>query len=132
MVVLKTLSSKNLLVTGPYAINGVPLKRVNPAYVIATTTKVSLEGVNVNIDDKFFLKERKYNANELKNASEAKLKKADECKKTSETWRAEAKLAQKAVDANLLKNIKAVELLKEYLETRFTLYNNTRLHELKF
>lgn len=58
VVVLKTLESGNLLVTGPYKINGVPLKRVNPAYVISTSTKVSVDGVSVNIKDDFFKKQR--------------------------------------------------------------------------
>jgi large subunit ribosomal protein L6e len=49
-VALKTLASGNLLVSGPYAINGVPLKRVNPSYVIATSTKVALDGVTANVD----------------------------------------------------------------------------------
>ncbi len=69
VVVLKTLASGNLLVTGPYAINGVPLRRVNPAYVISTSSKVSLDGVNVNVDDAFFKSARRYTKNELKNAS---------------------------------------------------------------
>jgi large subunit ribosomal protein L6e len=47
---LKNLASGNILVTGPYAINGVPLKRVNSAYVIATSTKVPLDGVTANVD----------------------------------------------------------------------------------
>ncbi len=55
---MKSLKSGNLLVTGPYAVNGVPLKRVNPAYVIATSTKVSLDGVNANVDDAFFRKQK--------------------------------------------------------------------------
>ena len=54
VVVLKRLQSGNALVTGPYAINGVPLKRVNPAYVIATSTNVSVDGVACNVDDSFF------------------------------------------------------------------------------
>jgi large subunit ribosomal protein L6e len=69
VVVLKTLSSGNLLVTGPYAINGVPLKRVNPAYVISTSTKVSLDGVNANVDDAWFKKQRTWTKFQLKNAS---------------------------------------------------------------
>ena len=32
---------------GPYSVNGVPLRRVNQRYVIATSTKVPLKNVNV-------------------------------------------------------------------------------------
>lgn len=44
--------------TGPYKINGVPLRRVNQAYVIGTSTKVDISGVNVEkFDDKYFAKQ---------------------------------------------------------------------------
>lgn len=71
-VVLKALASGNLLVTGPYAINGVPLKRVNPAYVIATSTRVPLDGVAANVDETHFKAQTRYTKNQLKNASEAR------------------------------------------------------------
>lgn len=132
VVVLKRLASGNLLITGPYAVNGVSLGRVNPAYALATSTKVSLEGVNVNIDDSFFKKSTRFTKNELKNASEHRLKKAEEGKAQESKWREELKAAQKAVDAKLLENIKKVEHLKGYLGTRFTISNGTRPHELKF
>jgi large subunit ribosomal protein L6e len=43
---------------GPYNLNGVPLRRVNQAYVIATSSSVDLSGVKVadTFNDAFFAK----------------------------------------------------------------------------
>lgn len=60
VVFLKQLPSGLLLVTGPYKINGVPLKRVNQVYTLTTSTKVNINGVDVaKIDDALFKREKK-------------------------------------------------------------------------
>lgn len=132
VVVLKRLVSGNLLVTGPYSVNGVPLSRVNAAYVLATSTRVSLEGVTANVDDSFFKRGKRFTKNELKNASEVRAKQAEEGKAHEAKWRAELKGVQKAVDGALLANIKKVQHLSGYLGTRFTLSNTARPHDLAF
>ena len=56
VVFLKQLKSSGLLlVSGPYGINGIPLRRVNQAYCIATSTKVDVGGVDLKkFDDQYF------------------------------------------------------------------------------
>ena len=57
VVCLRQLPSGLLLVTGPHKVNGVPVKRVNQAYTITTSTKVSLAGVDVSkVNDSMFAK----------------------------------------------------------------------------
>jgi large subunit ribosomal protein L6e len=59
VVCLKAFSSGLLLVTGPFRFNGVPLKRVNQAFVMSTSSKVDLSGVDVSkVDETFFNKEK--------------------------------------------------------------------------
>ena len=57
VVFLKKLESNLLLVTGPYKYNGVPLKRVNAAYVLPTNTKLKVDAEAAkDVKDDFFKK----------------------------------------------------------------------------
>ncbi|PHT82343.1 60S ribosomal protein L6 [Capsicum annuum] len=123
VVFLKQLvGSGLLLVTGPFKVNGVPLRRVNQAYVIATSTKVDVSGVNVEkIDDKYFAKQ-----------VEKKVKKGEgeffeEKKEEKNVLPQEKKDEQKAVDTALLKAIEGVPELKAYLAARMNLSTKFRV-----
>merc|ERR1711959_403974 len=103
VVFLKQLDSGLLLITGPYKVNGVPLRRVPQSYVIATQTSVDVSDVKVpaSVDDCFFKKEQ------------TKKKKTDEVffEKEKESTIDEArKTLQKDVDAKVVAAIGKVEL----------------------
>ncbi|BBG96318.1 Ribosomal protein L6 family protein [Prunus dulcis] len=126
VVFLKQLSSGLLLVTGPFKINGVPLRRVNQAYVIGTSTKVDISGVNVDkFDDKYFAKE----VQKKKNKGEGEFFEAEKEEKT--VLPQGKKDDQKAVDTPLIKSIEGVSDLKTYLAARFSLKQGMKPHELE-
>jgi large subunit ribosomal protein L6e len=111
-VVLKSLASGLLLVSGPFAVNGVPLRRISQKYVIATSTKVGMSGVDASkVDDAFFARQKNEVAGSTSDARKA---------------------AQKTIDAALTKNIGGTDLCKEYLQSKFSLKNNERPHLMKF
>ena len=127
VVFLKQLPSGLLLVTGPFKINGVPLRRVNQSYVIGTSTKVDISGVNVDkFDDKYFAKEvekrKKKGENEFFEAEKEEKKALPQDKKDD----------QKSVDTSLIKSIESVPDLKSYLAARFSLKAGMKPHELVF
>uniref|UniRef100_A0A7C8YCZ3 Large ribosomal subunit protein uL6 N-terminal domain-containing protein n=1 Tax=Opuntia streptacantha TaxID=393608 RepID=A0A7C8YCZ3_OPUST len=127
VVFLKQLPSGLLLVTGPFKINGVPLRRVNQAYVIGTSTKVDISGVNVEkFDDKYFGKK----AEKKQKKGEGEFFEAE--KKEVNVLPQEKKDDQKAVDAPLIKAIDGVGDLKAYLGARFSLKAGMKPHELVF
>ncbi|KAJ9158727.1 hypothetical protein P3X46_024287 [Hevea brasiliensis] len=127
VVFLKQLSSGLLLVTGPFKINGVPLRRVNQSYVIATSTKVDVSGINVDkFDDKYFAKQ----AEKKKKKGEGEFFESE--KEEKNVLPQEKKDDQKTVDAPLIKSIEGVPDLKAYLGARFSLKAGMKPHELVF
>lgn len=126
MVCLKLLKSGLLLVSGPYKINGVPLRRVNPAYVIATSTKVDVKSVDVKkFDDKYFSR-----ANDPKKSAEDEFFEGDAPKPAVVSD--ERKKDQQTVDAALSKVVAGVPMLEGYLNAHFSLTESDKPHAMKF
>ncbi|RSH77927.1 uncharacterized protein EHS24_003000 [Apiotrichum porosum] len=126
VVFLKQLDSGLLLVTGPFKLNGVPLRRVSQAYVIATSTKVEIADVKVpeTVNDAYFVKSKAAKATkEGEFFGEGAEKK---------TFPEEKKSEQKAVDAPVLAAVKKVDNLSKYLKASWGLSKGDRFHELKF
>ncbi|KAL2221190.1 60S ribosomal protein L6 [Thermoascus aurantiacus ATCC 26904] len=131
VVLLKHLGQGVLLVTGPFKINGVPLRRVNHRYVIATSTRVDLSGIDEQVLEKvsqpdYFTKEKK----QQKKTEEAFFKQGEKPEKKKVTSARAAD--QKAIDSALLANIKKEQFLASYLATSFSLRNGDRPHEMKW
>jgi large subunit ribosomal protein L6e len=131
VVLLKTLDQGVLLVTGPFKINGVPLRRVNARYVIATSQKVDLTGVDsAKIDEisqpKYFTAEKK----QQKAGEEAFFKQGEKPQKKEISSSRAAD--QKAIDKALLANIKKVDMLASYLASSFSLRKGDKPHEMKW
>lgn len=114
-----------LLVSGPFKLNGVPLRRVNQAYVIATSTKLDISAVKTNVTDAFFVRESTRGPKPEQAFflnPENKVALAEE-KKTE----------QKVVDAALLAAVKkAGPTHAKYLATTFSLSNADKPHMMRF
>ncbi|KAK9468050.1 ribosomal protein L6e-domain-containing protein [Lipomyces arxii] len=126
VVLLKVLDDGTLLVSGPFKVNGVPLRRVNARYVIATSTIVPVESVDVS---KFT---SAYFAHEKKAKKEGEAEFFGDDKKEKKTISESRVADQKTVDAALLAEIKKVPVLKAYLASSFSLKKGDRPHLMKF
>jgi large subunit ribosomal protein L6e len=130
VVLLRNLSQGVLLITGPFKANGVPIRRVNHRYVIATSTVVDITGVDSEVldrvgKDEYWVREKKDGKGEedfFKDGETAQ-------KKETDPLRIED---QKKVDKALIANIRKVKDLETYLGSSFSLQNKDRPHEMVF
>ncbi len=127
---MKQLNSGLLLVSGPFKLNGCPLRRINQNYVIATSTRLDVSKVVVpeNVNDSFF--------NRVK-ARQQKPTEGEIFQTKKETYKVndERKKAQVEVDRQLAVAVKAHperKLLVQYLKSRFSLSNKQYPHLMKF
>ncbi|KAI0561086.1 60S ribosomal protein L6E [Gracilaria domingensis] len=124
VICLGQLPSGKLLVTGPYSINRIPLRRVDQAYVIATSTALDVSAVDISkFDDAYFKR--------VKSKSKADVMETDEGEsKYSPT---EERIAdQKVVDQVLLPIIEKEPMMSSYLKSRFSLKRGMFPHEMHF
>jgi len=122
---LKQLPSGLLLVTGPYGVNGVPMRRVNQVYVIATETKIDISSVDVSkYDDSYFKGAKK----EKKSSGDSVFKDEPAKKELSADYLAN----QKKMDAALTPIIAKTKDLEAYLKAHFSLKDGDRPHLMKF
>jgi large subunit ribosomal protein L6e len=131
VVVLKHLEQGVLLVTGPFKVNGVPLRRVNARYVIATSTSVDVKGVDESILKKageasYFTKDK-----ESKKPGEEAFFKQGEKPEKKETSKDRVE-DQKSVDKSILAAIKKEAHLVDYLSATFSLRKSDRPHAMVF
>merc|ERR1719230_1498907 len=125
VVFLKQLDSGLLLISGPFRVNGVPLRRVPQSYVIATKTTVDISGVSIpkEVTDALFTKPK------------STKKKSDELffEKEKETSIDESrKKLQSSVDDKLIAAVKKTPLLEEYLKAKFSLQKGDMPHKMSF
>merc|ERR1712159_521677 len=125
VVFLKQLASGLLLISGPFRVNGVPLRRVPQSYVIATKTSVDISGVAVpdSVNDALFQKPK------------TAKKKSDELffeKEKESTIDESRKALLEQVDRSLIAAIKKTPLLTEYLKAKFSLQKGQKPHKMTF
>lgn len=131
VVLLKSLASGLLLVTGPFCLNSCPLRRVSQRFVIGTSTRINLGDYKVpqHLDDAYFRR--------LKVKKEKKSGEGDifAVKKERFVPNEARKKDQKEVDAAVVKAIKAHEdgkFLAKYLKSMFALHSSQYPHRMKF
>eukprot|EP00663_Eupelagonemidae_sp_cell21sb_P005114 gene5114-623_t len=114
-----------LVVTGPYKLNGVPIRRVDAAYVIATSQKIDVSKVDTKaVDSDFFARPKR-----AVKKGEAEFFARPE---KGELPAAKSKV-QSAVDEQLLKAVKAAGPdVAKYLSSEFSLHDRDMPHRMQF
>merc|ERR1712072_859253 len=119
-VFLKQLDSGLCLITGPFKVNGIPLRRVPQSYVIGTSTVVDVSGADTSsVSDTLFKKPKSAKKKADGPFAEEQAKKPlDE--------------AAKATQAKVDGGVKLDDDLKAYLKSKFGLSRTEYPHEMSF
>lgn len=130
VVLLKVLNSGLLLVTGPFAFNSCPLRRISQRYVIATQTKINIGAVKIpaHINDMYFRREQKKKSNRGEGDIFASKK---EKYVPSEQKKQDQVDVDKQVKTAICQH-KEKKILFKYLKSHFALSSSQYPHRLKF
>ncbi|MRB67450.1 hypothetical protein GH825_29075, partial [Bacillus thuringiensis] len=130
VVFLKQLKSGLLLITGPYHLNGCPLRRINQIYVIATKTRLDISGVKMpeRVNDEYFKRQKlnkpKHTEGEIFDTEKAEY-----------SVSAERREDQIAVDKQVLDVVRQnpeKKFMFGYLGSMFSLTNKQYPHKMIF
>ncbi|XP_059478857.1 large ribosomal subunit protein eL6 [Neocloeon triangulifer] len=130
VVLLKTLKTGLLLVTGPFKVNACPLRRVHQRYVIATSLRLDISKVKIplRVNDAYFKRQRK---------TQPKKEEGEIFDVKKETYKASdiRKEDQAVVDKQILDIIRKNPEKKSifgYLGSMFGLRSGQLPHKMKF
>jgi len=133
VIFLKQLNSGLLLVTGPYKLNGCPLRRIHQNMVIVTKTRLNIDGIALSdyLNDEYFArKENNQEKNMTTDVSNIFTK-----TKKHYTLKQQRKEDQKLVDNQIFDAIKKrsdKSMLRKYLQSPFTLSSHDYPHKMEF
>lgn len=136
VVLLKTLKSGLLLVSGPFKINACPLKRMHQKFVIVTRTKIPFDGVKIpkHINDKYF-KTKKVSSKGTKTKQGGNIfatGKKTASTKPSRVRREDQIQVDKQVVQAIREKMGDKKSIFAYLGSYFYLRNHMYPHQLKF
>ncbi|GIY09103.1 60S ribosomal protein L6 [Caerostris extrusa] len=131
VVFLKQLGTGLLLVTGPYQVNGCPLRRVNQIYTIATSTKLDISNVKMpeHLDDKYF-RRKKPQKKSKKDEEEIFETKKEEYSVTEQRKKDQLEVDRQVLD--VIRKHPEKNTMIQYLKALFYLQNKMYPHKMKF
>jgi len=133
VIFLKQLDSGLLLVTGPFKLNAVPLRRVNQQYVIATSTKLDISKVTVDpkFNDAYFRRDKRSAAKARKQQEGNIFASEKTLYQVSDTRKADQVDMDKSILA-VVKSHPEKKILLKYLGSSFGLRSGLYPHKIKF